>query len=80
MNLTASPGEGCEFAGWTGDHGDEKQEITITMDGDKVITARFEETEEEKELQVVSEFLIILAAAVIISWVVYRKKSRGRWG
>jgi len=42
VNLTAIPEEGWEFAEWTGDETGTEEEITITMDDDKVLTANFE--------------------------------------
>ncbi|MEF8874006.1 MAG: InlB B-repeat-containing protein, partial [Candidatus Thermoplasmatota archaeon] len=46
VTLTAMPAEGYEFAMWTGDHGSTEEEITITMDEDKQLTAHFEMIEE----------------------------------
>ncbi len=45
IKLEATPAEGWYFDGWTGDvpEGEEGDEITITMDKDKEITAHFEE-------------------------------------
>jgi len=42
VTLTADPAEGWEFAMWTGDHGSVEEEITITMNSDKELTANFE--------------------------------------
>jgi len=43
VKLTAVPAEGWKFVEWTGDYEDTEEEITITMDEDKEITAVFEE-------------------------------------
>ncbi len=41
VTVTATPEEGWYFDEWTGDYGGGNEEITITMDGDKEITANF---------------------------------------
>ncbi|MFW5907773.1 MAG: InlB B-repeat-containing protein [Candidatus Natronoplasma sp.] len=41
VTIEAIPAEGYEFVEWRGDHEDTEEEITITMDSDKVITAYF---------------------------------------
>ncbi len=43
VTITATPELGWYFAGWTGDYTGIEDEITITIDGDKEITAHFEE-------------------------------------
>ncbi|MEF8874551.1 MAG: CARDB domain-containing protein [Candidatus Thermoplasmatota archaeon] len=43
VTLTAVPAENWTFIEWTGDHEGENDEITVTMDSDKTITAHFEE-------------------------------------
>ncbi len=43
VTLTAEPDEHWNFDEWTGDYIGEEDEVTITMDKDKVITAHFEE-------------------------------------
>jgi len=43
VNLTADAGEHWYFVNWTGDHEGTEEEITVTMDGDKSLTAVFEE-------------------------------------
>jgi hypothetical protein len=46
LNLTAVPAEGWEFQGWTGDIGDADpagNPIALTMDGDRTVSATFEE-------------------------------------
>ncbi|MBS3782096.1 MAG: VCBS repeat-containing protein [Candidatus Thermoplasmatota archaeon] len=45
VTLTAVPDEDWEFVEWTGDYTGTEEEITITMDEDKEITAVFEELE-----------------------------------
>lgn len=41
VTITATPSQGWHFAGWTGDHTGAQEEITITMDSDKSVTANF---------------------------------------
>ena len=43
VTLTASPASGWQFDGWSGDASGSDNPITITMDGDKTITATFDE-------------------------------------
>ena len=43
VNLTAIPASGWEFVEWTGDATGTDLEVTITMDGNKTVTAVFEE-------------------------------------
>ncbi len=43
VTLTAVPDDGWSFVEWTGDHEDTSEEINITMDSDKTLTAHFEE-------------------------------------
>ena len=47
VTLTADPDEGWTFKEWTGDYEETDEEITITMDQDKTITAVFEEADPE---------------------------------
>jgi len=49
VSVTAAPGDGWRFEGWTGDYTGEEEEITVTMDEDKEVTANFEEEEEEED-------------------------------
>jgi uncharacterized repeat protein (TIGR01451 family) len=41
VNLSASPAAGWQFVGWTGDFTDTLTQTTVTMTGDKVVTATF---------------------------------------
>ena len=41
INISASPSEGWQFVNWTGSVTDTAASTTITMDGDKLITAVF---------------------------------------
>ncbi|MBS3817356.1 MAG: hypothetical protein KGY76_07325, partial [Candidatus Thermoplasmatota archaeon] len=43
VSVTANPEQGWGFSEWTGDYQSEEEEITITMDSNKSITAHFEE-------------------------------------
>ncbi len=54
VNLTAVPSEGHEFLGWEGTD-ETEEEITITMDDDKEITANFEIETYELTLNVEGE-------------------------
>ena len=42
-SLTAIPADGYEFAGWSGDLADGANPQTVTMNGDKTVTATFEQ-------------------------------------
>ncbi len=50
VDLHAIPDEGWEFIEWEGDYEGTEEEITITMDDDKEVTAVFEELEPEFEI------------------------------
>ncbi len=52
VTLRAIPEEDWEFVGWTGDHDDTGEEITVIMDEDKTIRAHFEEMEMEFDLTI----------------------------
>ncbi len=52
VNLTAVPEEGWNFVEWTGDYEGTEEEITVTMDEDKNITAHFVEEVEYYELNI----------------------------
>ncbi|MFP4608305.1 MAG: C45 family autoproteolytic acyltransferase/hydrolase [Candidatus Aenigmatarchaeota archaeon] len=72
VTLSASPEDGWKFVEWTGDHDDTEEEITITMDSNKDITATFEEEEEEPMsiwsiLGIVLIIVLIILIAVIFS-------------
>jgi len=73
VTLTAVPDSGWEFEEWTGDVPEEEEgeEITITMDDDKEITAVFEE---EDEIPGFTSTLLLLA--IIIAVAIYKKKKR----
>jgi len=53
--LTAIPEEGYEFEGWSGDVTGTSSRVTITMDSNKIVTAKF---------KAVSNDLILIAAGV----------------
>ncbi|MFP4001222.1 MAG: InlB B-repeat-containing protein, partial [Thermoplasmata archaeon] len=42
VNLSATPDESHEFLEWTGDHTSTDEQIQVTMDSDKTVTAHFE--------------------------------------
>ncbi len=52
VSVEALPDHGYQFREWTGDHEEMEKEITITMDGDKEITAVFEKDTAYHELEV----------------------------
>jgi uncharacterized repeat protein (TIGR02543 family) len=41
VNLTATPGAGYQFVGWSGDASGDDNPLSVTMDADKAITATF---------------------------------------
>ncbi len=71
VTLTATPDEDWEFVEWTGDYESEEEEITVTMDDDKTITAVFEE---EEDVPGFTLALLILAAVVAVA-IYYKKKQ-----
>ncbi len=52
VTVKASPDDGWEFTGWQGDHDVGEEEITVTMDEDKEITAHFSDVVAEYELAI----------------------------
>ncbi|MFP3871734.1 MAG: InlB B-repeat-containing protein [Candidatus Aenigmatarchaeota archaeon] len=46
VNLTATPDQGWKFVNWTGDYTGTERNITVTMDGDKSVTAHFQEEQD----------------------------------
>jgi len=52
ITLTANPDEGWSFQEWSGDISSTEDEMTVTMDEDKSVTAVFEEEVEHYELSV----------------------------
>ena len=55
VTIAAFPEDDWEFSGWTGDHTSMEEQINITMDGNKSVTANFREiTEIEYVLTVIS--------------------------
>jgi len=74
VTLTAVPDEGWEFDGWTGDvpEDEEGEQITITMDEDKEITAVFEE--EDEGVPGFTSTLLLLAAVIAVA--IYHKKEQ----
>ncbi len=57
VTATATPDDGNEFSNWSGDANGTTNPITVTMDGDKSITANYKEIVQEKTytLQIESE-------------------------
>jgi len=74
IDLTAIPDDGWEFVEWTRDvpEGEEGEEITITMDEDREITAVFEE--EDDDIPGFTSPLLLLTVFVAIA--IYRRKER----
>jgi hypothetical protein len=54
VTLTAAPDEGWEFVNWTGSINRTSKTVTITMDGDKDITANFQESSSGGEIIAIS--------------------------
>ncbi|MFP3872792.1 MAG: InlB B-repeat-containing protein, partial [Candidatus Aenigmatarchaeota archaeon] len=52
VDLTAVPAENWEFDGWTGDVEDTTDQVTVTMDEDKSLTANFVNASVEHELSI----------------------------
>ncbi|WP_191906974.1 InlB B-repeat-containing protein [Adhaeribacter soli] len=52
VTLTATPGPGSQFTGWSGDAAGNTNPLTVTMDSDKVITATFSGLPEQYNLNV----------------------------
>ena len=69
VNLSAVAEEGWAFVGWTGDYEGEEDEIKITMDEDKEITAVFEEQDDG----IPGFTLTLLLLSVVISVKIYKK-------
>ncbi|MBS3790875.1 MAG: hypothetical protein KGY66_08190, partial [Candidatus Thermoplasmatota archaeon] len=79
VTIVATPAEGWEFVEWQGTD-ETGEEITITMDEDKDITAVFEEVEEEEEATAddipgFTTMLLILSAVVAVA-IYYNKKEQ----
>jgi|GEM_PF-6326274 len=55
VQLTAESAEGHEFVEWTGDYTGTEEQITLTMDEDKSVTASFEQHEYTLEVDVEGE-------------------------
>ncbi|MEF8874844.1 MAG: hypothetical protein V5A88_09295, partial [Candidatus Thermoplasmatota archaeon] len=53
VTVEAKPDEGWYFDGWAGDHESREKEITITMDGDKELTAHFEQVGEGERVMTI---------------------------
>lgn len=72
VTLTAIPEDGWQFVGWEGDvpEDEEGEEINITMNEDKIITAHFEEEEE-----IPGFTSMILLAAIVIVVAIYKRSS-----
>jgi len=77
VTLTATPDDSWEFDEWTGDLPDDEEgeEITIIMDGDKEITAHFEE-EEDDDIPGFTSLTLVLG--VMIAVAIYQKKKEWR--
>ncbi len=71
VNLKAIPEEGWYFVEWTGNYEGTEEEMTITMDEDKEITAHFEEDEDTPGFT-----SMILVLGIIIAVAIYQKKKQ----
>lgn len=75
VELSALPYESWYFEGWTGDYEGKDEEITITMDRDKEITAVFEDEDIINGNDDISGFTsTLLLLAVVIAIVIYKKR------
>ncbi len=70
VTLTAVPDDGWEFVEWNRE--DEEDEITLTMDDHKEITALFEEEEDD---ETPGFTFVLLAVALITTVAIYHKKK-----
>jgi uncharacterized repeat protein (TIGR02543 family) len=50
VTLTATPNKGYKFAGWAGDASGNTATITVTMNGDITVTAKFEQEDTDPEI------------------------------
>jgi len=75
VTLTADPDDGWKFVKWTGDQESTEKEITITMDEDKEITAKFEEQEEEGEAVPAADIALLLLG-LSLAVMIYHVKNR----
>lgn len=77
LNLTADPDGGWEFVEWTDDYEGTEEQITITMDEDKEITAVFEKEEDESILDRIRDIpgftSIVLLLAMVIAVAIHQK-------
>ncbi len=69
VTLTAVPEDGWDFQGWTGDFEGDEENITVIMDEDKELTAKFEE-------DTPGFTLVLFILAVITAAAIYCKKKR----
>ena len=73
VSLTAVPGDGYTFSGWSGDASGSANPLTVTMDADKSITARFTRGREQGAVTVT-----ILPAAAVQAGAQWRYRD-GPW-
>ncbi|MEF8835299.1 MAG: M14 family zinc carboxypeptidase [Candidatus Thermoplasmatota archaeon] len=76
VTLEAIPDDNWEFYEWKGT--DTGEEITITMDEDKEITAVFEEEDDEILDDIPGFAMTLMLIASIIAVAIYQKKSKKR--
>jgi len=73
--LKASPYEGWEFVNWTGDYESTEEEITISMDEDKEITAVFVEDDDD---DIPGFTLSFLPIASLIATIWHQRKIKDK--
>ncbi|MFO7793046.1 MAG: hypothetical protein R6W73_08750, partial [Candidatus Saliniplasma sp.] len=81
VNLTAVPDDGWTFKEWTGDHTGTETEISVTFDGNRTITAVFEEDSESATDDFMSNYwwtivIAIIAVVVLLAVVLMRGKGQ----
>ncbi|MFP3872642.1 MAG: InlB B-repeat-containing protein, partial [Candidatus Aenigmatarchaeota archaeon] len=74
VTLTVEAADGWQFVEWTGDHEGTEEEITITMDSDKEITANFEE--ETMDVWWILAFIVIALVIIVLAAILARRKEK----
>jgi hypothetical protein len=68
VTLTADPESGWSFSGWSGASSDNSNLITITMDGDKTVTATFEHELAQSSLSITtSSSIMVIGESTTVS-------------
>ena len=75
--LKASPVNGFAFSGWSGDISGKQNSYTLTVDGDKSITATFEEKRSNAMLVWLGAGVAVVVLGMILFPYVLRRKRAG---